>query len=85
MKDAGYIGALAHRGKLTQGVNLAISIAFYPPNNRWDVDGMFSAIKSGLDGIALGLGINDKLFRPFFLDVPGADKINPRVEITLNP
>lgn len=40
-----------------------LSIAFHPPDKRRrDLDGMFSSIKSGLDGIADALGVNDHRF-----------------------
>lgn len=40
-----------------------VSIAFYPPDRRKrDLDGMLSSIKSGLDGIADALGVDDNRF-----------------------
>lgn len=61
-----------------------IAITFYPPSNRpMDIDNCLASIKSGLDGIADGLGINDKYFRPITIDFGEADKNNPRVEINI--
>jgi len=59
-----------------------IHISFYPPNNRWDWDGMVSAAKAGFDGFADGIGVNDKRFDPT-LSFKKADKENPRIEIIL--
>jgi crossover junction endodeoxyribonuclease RusA len=37
-----------------------VSITFYPPDNRRrDLDNMLASIKSGLDGIASAIGIDD--------------------------
>ena len=41
----------------------ALAIVFYPPDaRRRDMDGMLSAIKSALDGIADALGVDDSRF-----------------------
>lgn len=69
--------------KILGAGRIAVRVMFYPPNLRWDLDGMFSAAKPIFDGLAIGLGINDKQFRPFLLDCQCADKVTPRVEITL--
>ena len=40
-----------------------LHIAFFPPDRRHrDVDNMLASIKSGLDGLAEALGVNDKRF-----------------------
>lgn len=42
---------------------ITLKIEFYPPDaRRRDVDGMFSSIKAGLDGIADALEVNDHRF-----------------------
>lgn len=47
---------------------IAVSVTFYPPDKRKrDLDGMFSAIKSGLDGMADALAVNDYRFNPVTL------------------
>lgn len=44
---------------------LAVHLLFVPPNRRQrDWDNLLAAMKSGLDGLADGLGVNDALFRP---------------------
>lgn len=41
-----------------------LHITFYPPSKRlYDLDNCLSSIKSGCDGIADGLGVNDRRFR----------------------
>jgi len=45
-----------------------IEITFYPPDKRLrDADNMVASIKSGLDGVADALKINDKQFLPTFI------------------
>lgn len=45
-----------------------VEITFYPPDKRHrDADNMVASIKSGLDGIADALKVNDKLFLPSFI------------------
>jgi crossover junction endodeoxyribonuclease RusA len=45
---------------------LALWLDFYPPDHRArDDDNMIASFKSGRDGIALALGIDDKRFRTF--------------------
>jgi crossover junction endodeoxyribonuclease RusA len=62
--------ALALEAKLQapQGdEKIEIEITFYPPDRRpRDADNMVAAIKSGLDGVADALKINDKRFLPNF-------------------
>lgn len=61
-----------------------LKITFYPPTkaNR-DIDNCLASIKAGLDGIADGLAINDKFFRPITIDFGETDKNNPRVVIEI--
>ena len=45
-----------------------IEITFYPPDKRHrDADNMVAAIKSGLDGVADALKVNDRRFLPSFI------------------
>jgi crossover junction endodeoxyribonuclease RusA len=47
---------------------IPIEITFYPPDRRHrDADNMVASIKSGLDGVADALGVNDKRFLPTFI------------------
>lgn len=48
-----------------------IFLYFYPPDKRHrDGDNMLSMMKSGIDGVAYALGVNDKnfIFHPILLD-----------------
>jgi crossover junction endodeoxyribonuclease RusA len=46
---------------------IEIEVTFYPPDRRpRDADNMVAAIKSGLDGVADALNVNDKRFLPSF-------------------
>lgn len=54
---------LTEKAGADPGDNVTICLDFHPPDNRRrDLDGMLSAIKSGLDGIADALGVNDHNF-----------------------
>jgi len=47
---------------------IPMKITFYPPDRRHrDADNMVAAIKSGLDGLADALKVNDKQFLPTFV------------------
>jgi crossover junction endodeoxyribonuclease RusA len=58
---------------------IPIEITFYPPDKRHrDADNMVASIKSGLDGLADALKVNDKRFLPSFFfkeEVAGMVKI----------
>lgn len=41
---------------------IMLDVRFYPPSNRGDTDGMFSACKSAFDGIADAIMVNDRRF-----------------------
>ena len=57
--------------------------AFYPPDKRHrDADNMVAAIKSGLDGLADALMVNDRLFLPTFIF---SDEPKGYVEVIINP
>jgi crossover junction endodeoxyribonuclease RusA len=82
--EIGYYESLPHRGKLGMEY-VALSLLFIPKDRRcFDLDGLLSRMKPSLDGVAKGLGINDKQFRPIKLDMGEPDKKNPRVEITID-
>lgn len=69
--------------RLQMGRTYGIKIKFYPPRAVGDIDNMLASIKPLLDALADQLGINDKQFRPWHLDIPGKSTVNPRVEIIL--
>ena len=48
---------------------IPLSMVFVAPDGRRrDMDGMLSALKPALDGLALALGVDDVRFRPLTLD-----------------
>ena len=56
-RAAGWIGLRAEP--------IPLRITFHPPNRiRRDLDGMLSAMKPALDGVAAAMGVDDHLFRP---------------------
>ena len=51
---------------------LLVEMQFCPPDKRrYDVDGICSRMKSGLDGVADALQLNDERFRPVPLPMGG--------------
>lgn len=73
--------ALTLEAKLaaTEGEKIKMDITFYPPDKRHrDADNMVAAIKSGLDGVADALKVNDRKFLPSFIfseEVKGMVKV----------
>lgn len=62
---------------------IRLEIMFYPPANRgYDIDGLLSRMKSGIDGVATAWGIDDVRFRPILIDI-GHKRQNGVVEITI--
>ena len=60
---------------------LRVTLTFYPPNKRdRDWDNLLASMKSGLDGLADGLGVNDSLFRPA---IEVADQIGGFVRVNV--
>lgn len=55
--------------RCASGVKIGVKIIFHPPDKRArDLDNCLASIKSGLDGVAMALGVNDKNFRPITID-----------------
>lgn len=79
-KDMGIALSLGYRGQITGDVPL--TLVFYPQTKRsFDLDNALASLKAALDGVAHGLGINDKQFRPITIDRGHPDKNDPRVEV----
>lgn len=50
--------------EIAPGLDIVVRTTFSPPDRRnRDVDNMLASFKSGLDGIAEALGVNDSRFR----------------------
>lgn len=78
-RECGYFAAKQARGDFSAGDGaIPLSIVFVQPDKRRrDLDGMLSAMKPALDGIAQALGVDDSRFRPITIDAgpvgkPGA-------------
>jgi crossover junction endodeoxyribonuclease RusA len=81
-KEMGYALSLPHRGQIKG--NVALELIFHASSNRaYDLDNALASCKAAIDGIATGLGINDKQFQPITIDRGTVDKENPRVEIKI--
>lgn len=64
-KYDGKIAALSGGHALDPNQDHALSIVYFPPRNPGpDSDNLLKALKHRLDGIALGLGIDDRRFNP---------------------
>ena len=62
---------------------IQLDITFVRPSRRsYDQDNLIARMKSGFDGIADGLGVNDKLFRLGNITI--TDHIGGMVKITIN-
>lgn len=73
------------RDRLPEVWNFHLWIDFYRPTRRvYDADNCLSSIKSGIDGIADALGVNDSrfVFHPFVCDQIGG---MVKVRITAGP
>lgn len=65
------------------GEQIFVRLSFHPPTRReHDADNLIAAMKSGLDGIADGIGVDDALFR--LLPITVCDPVKGgRVIVTL--
>jgi len=78
-KEMGTTLALSYQGKIIG--DCPLKLIFYPATKRaFDLDNALASMKPAIDGLAIGLGINDKQFCPITLDRGECDK-NPRVEV----
>ena len=61
-KNAAWALATKSKHPMPQA-RLCVHMAFCPPDNiRRDMDNMIAAMKAGLDGISLAIGVDDHLF-----------------------
>lgn len=45
-------------------------LTFHPPSRRrYDADNLLASIKSGIDGLAEALGVNDRIFSPITVQI----------------
>lgn len=61
-----------------------LKVAFYPPTRaRRDVDNCLASIKSGIDGIAAALGIDDSLLKNYHIALMNEAVKGGKVVVTL--
>jgi crossover junction endodeoxyribonuclease RusA len=78
-RNAGYVAAFPYRNKIVQD-KLPIKLFFCPKDKRrYDLDNLLANCKSLIDGVAMGIGIDDRNFRPITIDFGEIDKVNPHV------
>ena len=71
--------AIAQGAKPITAERLHVSLVFYPPNRRaFDLDNMLARMKSGLDGLADVLGVDDKHWT---LTISKADEVGGMVRV----
>lgn len=82
-KTTAYSMALKHKGKYKTG-NIEADITFHAATNHpYDLDNKLAALKSAIDGIALGMGFNDTAINPIIIRRGPPDKGNPRTVVIL--
>lgn len=68
-RNEGYVAARKQRAVISGDGAIPLSIIFFSPDNRHrDLDNLLACIKPHLDGIAKGLGIDDKRFKPITIN-----------------
>lgn len=71
--------AKAQGARAIDAAKLHVSLVFVPPNRRaFDLDGLLSRMKSGLDGLADVLGVDDSNWS---LSIAKADEIGGMVKV----
>jgi len=67
-REVCWVLTLEAKLEVTGDGKIPMEITFYPPDKRHrDADNMVAALKSGLDGVADALKVNDKRFLPTFI------------------
>lgn len=62
-RQAAHWQTLVSKDRITGTGPIDLHISFYPPSaRRYDLDGLLSRLKSALDGVADGLGVDDNRF-----------------------
>lgn len=73
--------AIAQGAKPITAERLHVSLVFYPPNRRaFDLDGLLSRMKSGLDGLADVLQVDDSQWS---LSIAKTDEIGGMVKVSI--
>ena len=62
-KEAGWLTVTSKDGVDSEGL-IHLKITFLPPSKRkYDLDNLLARIKSGIDGVADGFGVDDSRFK----------------------
>jgi len=73
--------ALSQGAKKLTATKLHVTLVFVPPSRRaFDLDGCLSRMKSGLDGLADVLGVDD---RHWSLSISKSDEVGGLVRVTV--
>lgn len=82
-RETAFVMALEQRGALDGVGELSLTLRIHPPTRaRRDLDNVFSAMKSALDGVCAGIGVDDAQIRRVTLEW-GAVVKGGEVELTL--
>lgn len=82
-QDCQWATLAANVGRISGRHHMALT--FHPANRRHrDRDNLMAQMKSGIDGMADALGINDREFDPITVSL-GEPSKRPHVRITLTP
>lgn len=75
--------AKAHGAKPLQADRLHLTLTFYPPTRRaYDLDNLLARMKSGLDGLADVLGVDDSRWT---LTIQKSDAVGGVVKVEVQP
>lgn len=87
-RDACYLATLAAKCRCPAGDRFELLLQFVPPDRRhYDRDNLVARLKSGLDGIAKALGINDRQFARVTAEIIEAAKpsrLTAEVRVTIS-
>lgn len=82
-RSACHYQAVAQGAKSIDAPALHVSLKFFPPDRRqYDLDNLLARMKSGLDGIAEVVGVDD---RHWSLSIERSDDIGGFVEVLMRP
>jgi crossover junction endodeoxyribonuclease RusA len=85
-KEAGHILASRHRKAFEGAGWVCLAMTFHPPGAyRFDADNLVARMKWALDGIAAGIGIDDRNFRLDSLTIAAPKPPHGCVVVTLAP
>lgn len=82
-RAACHVQAVAQGAKAIDAGALHVSLKFVPPDRRpYDLDNLLARMKSGLDGVAEVVGVDD---RHWSLSIERSDEVGGFVEVLIRP